>query len=327
MNFHPLKILREAIRAVPAVKYALGVAGVVSAIAIIRASGMSLPVALFGFIIMLALMIGLLVFAKMTAAPRRVFLAPILVMMWSLLVLMIMMAFSLFLSVFFRWPVDLQGWISPAALPARFRVGDGLSVAAEGGTNVLSLYATPTITLFSNDKGNQETGSTVTQTALTWVIGSGTVTTQWISHGIGSLPSGQRSVTDNASYSTDQTWTLFVNDGRSNTTDTTSVLFLRKRYWGASAKASLNDAQIIELSSELATNFSQIRKLSLSAEHIYFAWPSVFGTASFIVDGFVDDGWELTTRNFTNASGHPEGYHIYRHILPLTGKYYVETRQ
>ena len=333
MNLQPLTIIKQAIRAVPAVKYALGVAGIVAAIAICGAfailSRMSLQVVMFGVVIMLVFMATLVVFAKMTTTARQHFIIPALVLTWASLCLTIITAFSLFLSVFFRWPVDLQSWISPSGQPhlARFRTGDGLKLTAEGDTNVLSLYVPPTIASFNNDKGNQEIGSTVTQTVLTWVIGSGNVTTQWISHEIGSLSSGQRAVTQNASYSTERTWALFVSDGTSSTTVTTSVQFLRKRYWGVSAKTSLNDAEIISLSSELATNFSQSRKLPTSGEYIYFAWPADFGTAYFSVNGFVDNSWELTTRNFTNACEHTERYHLYRHTYPLNGTWFVETLQ
>ena len=49
----PMSFLREAIKAVPAVKYALGVGGVVSVIAILGSFGISNRVAVIGFPIIL----------------------------------------------------------------------------------------------------------------------------------------------------------------------------------------------------------------------------------------------------------------------------------
>jgi hypothetical protein len=258
MILQPFTILKQAIRAVPAVKYALGVAGIVSTVAIIKAFGISMQVAVIGFVITLVLMVTLVVFAKMTTTASQHFFTPVLVLMWSFLCLTIITAFFLLSSVFFRWPVDLHNWISPSGQPqlARFRTGNGLKLTAEGDTNVLSLYVPPTIASFNNDKGNQEIGSMVTQTILTWSISSGSVATQWISQGIGSLPSIQRAVTNSARYSTNRTWTLVVSDGPSDASATTSTLFLSKRYWGVSTSSSLTDAQIIALDSELSTNYA-----------------------------------------------------------------------
>src|SRR4051812_49204089 len=87
LNFQPYRILREAIRAVPAVKYALGVAGIVAAVAIVAAFGLDLRIAAFGTIITFVLMVVLVVFAKFSTTAPRHFLVPILVMMWSFLIL------------------------------------------------------------------------------------------------------------------------------------------------------------------------------------------------------------------------------------------------
>jgi hypothetical protein len=127
-GLNPYGLLRESIRAVPAVKYALGVAGIVSAIAIVSAFGMDLRIAGFGTIITFALMVVLVVFAKLSTTAPRHFLVPVLLLMWSFLVLTIATAFLLFSSVFFNRPVDLHEWLKPhralvlleriAALPA-----------------------------------------------------------------------------------------------------------------------------------------------------------------------------------------------------------------
>lgn len=111
----PLSILRESIKAVPAVKYALGVAGLASVIAIVRSFNLDPRVAVFGAIVMLLLMTLLVIFARLSSLATPDFRLPALVFTWFSLTLVIAIAFSMFLSVFFRWPVDLQDWIKPTS--------------------------------------------------------------------------------------------------------------------------------------------------------------------------------------------------------------------
>lgn len=133
----PYQILQEAIRAVPAVKYALGVTGIVAAIAIVKSLGMDLRIAVFGTIITFVLMVVLVIFAKFSTMAPRHFLVPILVMVWSFLTLTIAIAALLFTSVFFKHPVDLQAWLKPSTaqvVPDR--------VAAQPSGNILVLAYT-----------------------------------------------------------------------------------------------------------------------------------------------------------------------------------------
>jgi hypothetical protein len=110
----PLSILRESIKAVPAVKYALGLAGVASAVAIVRSFNLDYRVAAVGTVIMLLFMTVLVIFARLSSLGSPDFRLPALVFTWFSLLLVISAAFSMFSSIFFRWPVDLQSWIKPA---------------------------------------------------------------------------------------------------------------------------------------------------------------------------------------------------------------------
>jgi len=60
----PGSFLKEAIKAVPAVKYALGVGGIAAVVAIIAGFHLDYRVAVFGTVIVFALMFVLLVFAR-----------------------------------------------------------------------------------------------------------------------------------------------------------------------------------------------------------------------------------------------------------------------
>jgi hypothetical protein len=102
----PLQILREAIRAVPAVKYALGVAGVVAVVSIIKLFGLDLWTAFAGAAVIFVLMIVLVVFARISKFGPTELQLPALVLMWSFLVLMIAATTLLFTSAFWGWPLD-----------------------------------------------------------------------------------------------------------------------------------------------------------------------------------------------------------------------------
>lgn len=116
----PIEVLREAIRAVPAVRYALGVAGILAAVALIGGFGLDAKTTVFGALGMLMLMVVLVVFARLTKTAPRHFVAPMLVLMWSVLLITVASAALLFTAVFFDWPRPLsQILVKPAPAPAQ----------------------------------------------------------------------------------------------------------------------------------------------------------------------------------------------------------------
>jgi hypothetical protein len=109
----PKGILDKAIKAVPAVKYALGIAGIVAAIAIVASMHISYALAALGTVIMLILMTVLVVFARVAKSTSVRMQAPALVFTWFALLLTMATAFLLFTSVFFGAPVDLKRVFAP----------------------------------------------------------------------------------------------------------------------------------------------------------------------------------------------------------------------
>jgi len=108
----PLAFLREAIQAVPAVRYALGVGGVVAVIAIIASFRISYKVAVIGFPVLLIMMVLLVVFAKLAEAKPQHFLAPLVILTWFSIVAMVGTIGLIFTGVFFGWPLDLRHWLA-----------------------------------------------------------------------------------------------------------------------------------------------------------------------------------------------------------------------
>jgi hypothetical protein len=65
LSLNPLKILEKAVQQVPPLKYAFGVLGLVSVIAIVVGLKVDLRIAAFGVIVVLILMVLLVVFAQL----------------------------------------------------------------------------------------------------------------------------------------------------------------------------------------------------------------------------------------------------------------------
>ena len=110
---NPLQILREAIKAVPAVRYALAVAGVVSVVAIAQAFRLDFRVALLGTIFVFILMTVMVVFANLSRTTGSSLHSPALTFTWFSIILTMVTATFLFTSVFFQWPVSLSHWLGP----------------------------------------------------------------------------------------------------------------------------------------------------------------------------------------------------------------------
>jgi hypothetical protein len=108
----PHSFLNQAIRAVPAVKYALGIGGIVAVIAIVFSFGVSPKAAIFGTIIMLVLMVVLVLFASLVGKPGTPVSLPALVFTWFSLLLFMATSVLLFTSTFWAKPLDLKTFIS-----------------------------------------------------------------------------------------------------------------------------------------------------------------------------------------------------------------------
>jgi hypothetical protein len=101
-------LLRTAIKAVPAVRYALAVGGLISVVAIVASFGIDFRIAIFGAVVLLVLMTVLVIFAKLTGEKEAYFHTPGLALTWFCLLLFMATAVALLSSVLFGWPVDFH---------------------------------------------------------------------------------------------------------------------------------------------------------------------------------------------------------------------------
>jgi hypothetical protein len=206
----------------------------------------------------------------------------------------------------------------------------GILAVTNNGVVTLSLYSAPTITAFANNQNPQEIGATVTSTILTWTRAGGPVTSLSLDNSIGSLATNLTSYVHTSSYTTARTYTLTASDGTTAATASTTVNFYSRIYWGASAQtaSTITDGQIIALSggSAYATTRTMTQTITSANNYMFVCYPAAWGAATFKVGGFDDTGWNLTTRNFTNASGGVVSYNIYQHWPANIGDYSVEVK-
>lgn len=101
--------VREAIKAVPQVKWAIAVVGIISIIGIVAGSGRIHPiVAVFGFVFMVFLMLTLVIFAAAVKDYQKKFARPATVLVWSTVVFFILTASSVFASAVANTPFHLR---------------------------------------------------------------------------------------------------------------------------------------------------------------------------------------------------------------------------
>ena len=176
----------------------------------------------------------------------------------------------------------------------------------------VSLYFNPEV-LINNNIEKVEIGTVVNDVILNWTINKNDIISQNINNNIGEIDIIKRNYNiTNANLKSDTTYTITVNDGKNTVTNSTKILFLNKIYYGLSNKETLGDADILNLSNELSSNFIQTRKFECTNKYIYFAWPESYGIPIIIVNGLVNNAWVITKRNFINSKGHSESYYIYR---------------
>lgn len=111
-DISPLKVIKEARKNVPALKYAFGVLGLLAVLAItVGIWKLDLRVAVFGPIILIGVMTILVVFAKLSTLPGSAFQIPALILLWFTLIVTMGAILLLGTSVFFSWPLDLSHWL------------------------------------------------------------------------------------------------------------------------------------------------------------------------------------------------------------------------
>lgn len=114
-TLQPQILLKNAIKAVPAVKYALGISGIVAVVALVGGFRIDYRVQVLGGLAVFLGMVVLVVFANAAGMPGSKMRLQAIVLTWFALSMLILSTFFLFSCVFFEWPQSLAHWIKPNA--------------------------------------------------------------------------------------------------------------------------------------------------------------------------------------------------------------------
>jgi len=121
-----LTVLADASKKVPSLKYALGVAGVVSILAIIATLRVDLRLAGLGFCVLIVFMVAVLVFSKLASLPGQTFRLPALLLMWFSVLITIVVPTLIATSVFRDWPLKLKHFAEPESPAPSNTIGEAL---------------------------------------------------------------------------------------------------------------------------------------------------------------------------------------------------------
>lgn len=170
-----------------------------------------------------------------------------------------------------------------------------------------------------------EIGSTVTDVTLAWTYNDGpdpahlvppTVASQTLTDYPGLQVTDRSHHFSGLTITSNKTYTIDAFDPRGvEVSDTQTVGFSYKRYWGVSANLTVTDAEIRAMSQEFASSYpkAQVNYNCSGGRYPYYCYPAAWGNpASILVGGFFYSDYTITVRAFTNASGHTASYNIIR---------------
>lgn len=199
------------------------------------------------------------------------------------------------------------------------------------------LYVAPAINSFTGG-GTYEVGTKISSVALAWTLNK-SITSQSINQGIGSLDVSLRgyTYTPESEITTNTTFTLTVSDGTTTKTANTSISFGKYRYWGISAKDTLEDSDIRGLANKGWYSSIALSKTSFDCSpteqepdgfYIYYAVPTEVTTdPTFKLNGLPNTAYVKTVKkDYVNSLGTTITYTIYRFMKDnkLTDKYELE---
>lgn len=107
-----------------------------------------------------------------------------------------------------------------------------------------------------------------------------------------------------------------------------SATFNVKKYYGVSEKTSLNNDEILALTSAWASKALATTKFDCTGgKYPYYIIPtSLANNVSFYINGFANSNWSTEVKDITNSYGYSESYTIYRLNTIQTGILNIEVR-
>lgn len=130
--------------------------------------------------------------------------------------------------------------------------------------------------------------------------------------------SGSKTLTVTSSTPATKTYSLYgkYKEGETVTRELT-INFRNYRYWGMAEDTDTIDSVLLaKLNKEFATSRTKSFNLgdSSSDKHIWYIFPTRFGTASFTANGLKGGFDYLGEKELSNSKGFKEYFHVYRSI-------------
>jgi hypothetical protein len=110
-------VLSNAIKAVPSVKWALGVAGIVAVLSIVAGFKIDWRIAVFGTVLMFIFMAVLVIFAAASSLAATIIALPATILVWFCLVFFVATASCLFTWMVADWPGGVASILDPVLRP------------------------------------------------------------------------------------------------------------------------------------------------------------------------------------------------------------------
>lgn len=171
------------------------------------------------------------------------------------------------------------------------------------------LYVALVINL-SASRGIVEKGEVIDEVVFNWSYNKSIVSQSFDNV---ALSKDVRSLSYTNRFSTNKTFTLKANDGKSTFSKAVNVTFLNGRYWGVSSSTDYNNELIKGLNKEL--NESRNKTFTVNSQkdqYIYYCIPSRLGTPTFTVGGFMGGFSKVATIQYENNFGYIEPYDIWK---------------
>lgn len=113
MLLNPIKLIKDAVKIVPSLKYIWGLIAALAVISLIKLLNIEYKTALIGVPIIFILAIIVIVFAKIATNADETFKKPSLILLWSSTILFLISCCFLLTSLFFNFPLRLGNNLNP----------------------------------------------------------------------------------------------------------------------------------------------------------------------------------------------------------------------
>lgn len=168
---------------------------------------------------------------------------------------------------------------------------------------------------------SNEIGASVATVNFVWTVNrDGTL--QTLNQGVGSVPVTDRAHLFTGPYTTNQTFSVTVDDGvLSSDSASVSVTFQPKRYWDPFPTQSPAESDVLAMQQELSSSRGKAIVYDCTGgRYPFYAYPVSFGALTAVtVGGLAFSAYSISVVNLTNAQGYAQDYYYVVFDIIQTG--------